>query len=262
MPYPSTRRLLVTGATTPLGRRVAELLLRSAEVSVTTTSRTPGQLADLAARGAQVRRADFDDPASLDAAFAGAEGLLLVRAGFPGTDGLRRHRAAVEAAVRAGVRHIACTSVVCPDPASPLGQEHVAAEAAIEGCGIPCTILRLAPLAESLFCRIPLALRVGHWPSSAGAGRVAYVARDDAAAAAAAAMNARMAERQRLDLTGPEALTPAEVVAACNAVFGAGIGLVPLDDGSLAGDLAAAGMAAALVKQAVEMGSPRFQCNK
>lgn len=195
MPHPSTRRLLVTGATTPLGRRVAELLMRSVEVSVTATSRPPGQLADLAARGAQVRRADFDDPAS----FAGAEGLLLVRAGFPGTDGLRRHRAAVEATVRAGARHIACTSVVCPDPASPLGQEHVAAEAAIEGCGIPFTILRLAPLAESLFCRIPLALRVGRWPRSAGAGRVAYVARDDAAAAA---MNARMAERRRLDLTG------------------------------------------------------------
>jgi NAD(P)H dehydrogenase (quinone) len=56
-----------------------------------------------------------------------------------------------------------------------------------------------------------------------------------------------------LDLTGPEALAPAGVVAECNAVFGADIALAPMDDGALARELAAAGMAAALVEQAVEM---------
>ena len=77
--------LLVTGAAGQLGRRVVELLLESKAGRVIATTRTPEKLA--AARGARrrVRTADFNDPASLREAFAGADGMLLISTGdlFP-----------------------------------------------------------------------------------------------------------------------------------------------------------------------------------
>ncbi|MFZ1429944.1 MAG: NAD(P)H-binding protein, partial [Geminicoccaceae bacterium] len=77
MPDSSGTRLLVTGAGGQLGRRVVELLLESGASGVIATTRDPAKLADLAARGVEVRRADFDDPTSLAPAFGGAGRLLL-----------------------------------------------------------------------------------------------------------------------------------------------------------------------------------------
>ena len=90
--------IVITGASGQLGRRVAELVLEQTS-DVILVTRTPEKLSGL---GGEVRRADFDDPASLDAAFAGGSRLLLVS--LP-TIGARvpQHIAAIDAAARAGV---------------------------------------------------------------------------------------------------------------------------------------------------------------
>src|SRR5215471_14241822 len=103
-------RLAITGASGQLGRRTAEIVLAQCEPrDVILATRTPAALSDLAERGADVRYADFDEPASLLPAFAGAERLLLISA----TDLQRRvaqHEAALAAAKAAGVRHVIYTS--------------------------------------------------------------------------------------------------------------------------------------------------------
>ena len=65
-------KLLVTGASGHLGHLVVDsLLARGVPASdIVATARTPESLADLAERGIEVRRADYDDRGSLDAAFA------------------------------------------------------------------------------------------------------------------------------------------------------------------------------------------------
>ena len=64
--------IIVTGSSGAFGRAAAERLLeRVPPETLILTSRTPEKLADLAARGAQIRAADFDDPDSLEHAFAG-----------------------------------------------------------------------------------------------------------------------------------------------------------------------------------------------
>src|SRR6186997_326345 len=97
--------LLVTGAAGQLGRRVVELALAANAGRVIAATRNPEKLADLAARGADVRHADFGDAASLREAFAGAQRMLLISTGslFPLGLRLGQHRAAVAAAVEAGV---------------------------------------------------------------------------------------------------------------------------------------------------------------
>lgn len=76
---------VVTGATGRLGRLTVEALLRRGVPAsqIVATGRDLAALKDLADRGVVVRRADFADPDSLTAAFAGAGKLLLISASFP-----------------------------------------------------------------------------------------------------------------------------------------------------------------------------------
>ena len=99
--------LLVAGAAGNLGRLVVERLLETKAGPIIATTRTPEKLADLAKRGVEVRAADYNKPESLVKAFTGAERLLLISTGdlFPEGVRLRQHRAAVQAAVDAGVKH-------------------------------------------------------------------------------------------------------------------------------------------------------------
>jgi NAD(P)H dehydrogenase (quinone) len=56
----------VTGASGHLGRKVADLLLERLDPSqLILLTRTPDALASYAERGIVVRRADFDEPATL-----------------------------------------------------------------------------------------------------------------------------------------------------------------------------------------------------
>ena len=71
--------IIVTGATGQLGRLViASLLKTTPAAQIVAAVRDVAKAADLAAQGVQVRRADYNDAASLDSAFAGATKVLLI----------------------------------------------------------------------------------------------------------------------------------------------------------------------------------------
>ena len=111
--------IVITGASGHLGRLTAELVLdRMPASEVILTTRHPEALSDLAERGATVRKADFDRPETLVEAFAGGEKLLLISADDLGRRAAQ-HRAAIEAARVAGVRHVAYTSYLNPVEDNP-----------------------------------------------------------------------------------------------------------------------------------------------
>ena len=134
--------LLVTGASGNLGRAAVEELLARGATNVIAGTRDPAKLADLAARGVEVRKVDFDD-ANLAAALSGVVRMLIVS-----TDGIGRRvaqqTAAVEAAKAAGVKHIVYTSAPAarPDADAGLGPEHFWTEVALASSGLDFTILR------------------------------------------------------------------------------------------------------------------------
>jgi len=206
-------------------------------------TRTPEKLAGLS--GVELRKADFSDPASLDAAFAGADRVLVISTDRIDVPGLRiqQHKAAVEAAKRAGVKRILYTSMLNPDRSHiPFAPDHLETERAIEQSGLEFTILRVSWYAENLPSSLAAPLATGKWFTSAGNGRISYVAREDVARAAAAALATSGGANERLDITGPELLTVPEIAKIASEVTGKPIEVVNVSDEELEKGLAAAGL--------------------
>lgn len=244
-----TETLLVTGASGHLGRAVINHLLDTFKVPaacIIATTRTPANLADLAALGVSVREADFDDQASLAEAFQGADRALIISTNELMIQGKRREQqlAAVSAAGKAGVARILYTSLPNPEPGSPIlfAPDHYDTEQAIKASGVPYTMFRNGWYDENLFMSLPQILASGHWYTSAGDGRISYGARDDLAAAIAAGLASGATESATYTLTGPKAYTVAEVAALVTEVTGKPIEVVQLSDEALTEGMKAAGL--------------------
>ncbi|MBX3514286.1 MAG: SDR family oxidoreductase [Xanthobacteraceae bacterium] len=241
--------LLVTGASGQLGRRAVEILLEAKAGNVIAGTRDPSKIADLAAKGAEVRKVDFDDPA-LAESFKGVDRLLLISTDALDTPGkrLNQHKAAIAAAKKAGVKHIVYTSMPKPEPGSPIpfAPDHYGTEQALEASGIGWTVLRNGWYQENLLHSLPSALASGKWFSAAGDGKVAHVAREDAAYAAAAALAATPQGNARYDITGAELLTTKEIAKLASEATGKPVEVVNVTDEQLTQGMIAAGMPAFL----------------
>lgn len=239
--------ILVTGAAGHLGRAVLHHLLDSEGIAPSRLIATTRDPAKLAARGVAVRRADFNEPASLEQAFAGARKVLVISTDtldLVGGRRLRQHEAAIEAAKRAGAAHIAYTSAANPQ-GSPflLMPDHVGTENAIKASGLSYTIFRTNTYLEMLLLSLPGVVATGRWYTSAGNGRVAYAARDDMAAAIAAHLaGATSTESTTLTLTGPTAYTHRDVARLVTEVTGHPVEVVSVSDAELLEILQRAGV--------------------
>jgi NAD(P)H dehydrogenase (quinone) len=236
-------RVAVTGASGHLGRGVAEYLLERIDPSqLVLLTRTPDLLLEYVERGVAVRHADFDEPATLVDAFSGAERALLISAlDFERRSG--QHRAAIEAAKAAGVRHVIYTSIPEPEgnPAAA-APSHLATEVAARESGLAWTFLRNSLYADFQVPVVEHAIASGQLITSAGEGRVAYVARHDCAAAAVAVLTQGDHEGKAYDITGPEAIGPKDVAALAEELGGRSVEVVPVDDDALVAAMLEAGV--------------------
>lgn len=245
--------IFVTGASGKLGRAIIDHLLADQGVApsrLIVGSRSPEKLADLAAKGVAVRKADFDDAAGLVKAFAGADTVLIVSTDALDGAGtrLRQHRAAVTAAVEAGAKRLAYTSLPAAESSKvSFAPDHLQTEEAVKATGLPYLIFRNSWYQENLFMSLPQALASGQWYTSAGEGKTAFVARDDIAAAIAAALANPPATSTTYTLTGTEAYTIAEIANFVSAATGKPLQVVNLTDEQLAGGMKAAGVPDAFI---------------
>ncbi len=226
--------IIVTGASGAFGRAAAELLLdRCAPEDLVFLSRTPGTLADLAERGANVRFADFDDPASLSAAMEGGERMLLISTTRVGSR-VEQHSAAVEAAVARGVKHVVYTSILgsgAPGNPSVEQFDHLATEQMIEASGAAYTHLRNSLYAEAVATAMAIpALAAGHKPENAGRGRVPIVSRDDCVATAVGVLTQDGHENKAYNVTGPELWALPDAMALVSEMAGKPIVIEDVDD--------------------------------
>lgn len=212
--------IVVTGATGHLGRLVVEALLQRgvpAEQIIATGRRTE-VLADLAERGVVVRRADFNDEASLPEAFAGADKLLLV-SGSEAGQRVRQHANAINAAKAAGVRLIAYTSGVRANTSTLLAnQDHRATEQLLAQAGVPHALLRNCWYLENYLGQLPVYLERGI-VGATGTGKVSAAMRADYAGAAAAVLAGESHPGAVYELGG-EPFTMAELAEVISAATG------------------------------------------
>lgn len=212
----------VTAASGRLGRLVvAELLQRVPPERIVALVRDPSKVADLAARGIAVRRADYDDPASLAAALPGIERLLLISGSEVGRR-VQQHRNVIEAAARAGVQLVAYTSLLHADrsPLRFLAEEHSATERALQESGLAWVILRNSWYTENFEDRVRGAVAAGELVGASGQGRIASATRADYAAAAAVVLTTDGHLGRIYELAGDEAWTMADLARVIGEVVG------------------------------------------
>jgi NAD(P)H dehydrogenase (quinone) len=155
--------------------------------------------------------------------------------------------------VKASVKRLAYTSMPNPEPGNSVifAPEHYGTEQAIKETGLPYTIFRNGWYQENLLMGLPQAIASGQWYTSAGQGRVAHAARDDIAAAIAAALASDEGDSVTYTLTGSEALTTDEIAARASKALGKPLQVVHLTDEQLAGGLKAAGVPEAYIPMLV-----------
>ncbi len=205
--------IAVTGATGNLGRLVIEHLLdRGVSPSdVVAAVRSPEKASDLADRGVEVRKADYDEPETLSSAFEGIDRLLLISSSEVGQR-VTQHQNVVDAAVENDVEFLGYTSILRAD-SSPLqmAAEHKATEEAIRDSGIPFTLLRNGWYIENYTEQIDQALDQGAFVGSADGGRISGATRSDYAEAAAVVLTEDGHEGDVYELGGDEAFTMEEL---------------------------------------------------
>lgn len=223
--------ILVTGATGQLGHLVIAALLKKLPASqIVATARNLEKAKDLAALGVQVRQADYNQPASWDAALKGADKVLLISSSEIGQRA-KQHKAVIDAARRAGVKLLAYTSVLHADT-SPLGlaAEHKETEAAIRASGVPFVLLRHGWYTENYTMGIPGALAHGAVYGCAGDGRISSATRADYAEADAVALISDNQAGKVYELAGDTAYTLADLAAEISRQSGKNIGYVNLPE--------------------------------
>lgn len=206
--------IVITGATGHLGRLVIEELLRRVPASeVAVAVRNVEKAADLAARGIDVRHADYDQPQTLERAFGGATKVLLISANEPGKRAAQ-HRNVVEAVKASGARLLVYTSILnAATSGIGLAEEHLATEKAVRASGLPFVLLRNGWYIENYTENLGPALQYGAIAGSAGAGRVAAATRADFAAAAVEVLTGEGHEGRIYELAGDAPFTLTELAA-------------------------------------------------
>jgi len=208
---------------------VEELLARGVAPSdLILVSRTPESLERYARMGASTRFGDFTQPESLSAAYEGGDKMLLISLNTRGNPNPRvaaeraaLHQIAIEAAVAAGVQHIAYTSYVDAERnTSPIAADHRLTEAMLRESGVAWTALRDQWYADRIVGEAAEMIAAGRVivdPNEVGA---AYVTREDCAAAAAAVLTTPGHENRIYEITGPERILRRDIARIASEITG------------------------------------------
>ena len=232
--------IAITGATGQLGRLIVTKLTTLVPANqIVALARSATKAADL---GVAVREADYSQPATLDLALSGVDTLLLISSSEVGQRATQ-HANVIDAAQRAGVKHLVYTSILHADnsPIS-LAAEHRATEEKIKASGITYTILRNGWYTENYTASIPGALAGGAFIGSAGDGKISSATRQDFADAAVAVLTGEGHAGVTYELAGDDAYTLGELAAEISRQTGKTIPYVNLPQAEYAAMLAGFGL--------------------
>jgi uncharacterized protein YbjT (DUF2867 family) len=204
---------------------------------------------------------DLADPESLREAMDGADKVFLLSGND--RDEVQWHRNAIDAARAVGVGLLVRSSALGSDPssASTFLRNHGASDRYLEESGVPCVIVRpnrfLQHVTENL---IPSIDANGSFYGNEGEARLSMVDTRDVAAVAAVALTESGPEGKSFDVTGPEAISNADIAARLSAVAGREFTFVGVPDEAVRDTLLGFGMDQWLVGAIVDLGAEYRRC--
>jgi (4-alkanoyl-5-oxo-2,5-dihydrofuran-3-yl)methyl phosphate reductase len=207
---------LITGATGDVGARVAEHLIQLGNrprLFVRDAQKAQSRFGDRT----DVFVGDLSDPAALAAALHGIDELFLVSTGL---EIPIRDEHAAKAAKVTGVRHLVKLSSLDVKQGLAIGAWHERGEAAIRASGIAFTFLRPTGFMSNLLAWAKSIRTEGVVRSSTGDGKRAFIHSDDIAAVAVEALTKREYDGETVRITGPEAVSFAEVTSRIGVAIG------------------------------------------
>jgi len=232
-------RIGISGAAGQLGRRATDLLLERVDPGdLVLVTREPALLDDYAAKGVGVRPGNYDDPDGLRTSYSGVDRLLLISGADVGRR-VAQHTDAIGAAKDAGVSLVAYTGIVNPTEANSAAAapEHRGTEEALLASGLDWIMLRNGIYGDLTAHGLVQSIAAGRHVYNSGDGKTSYVARADCAAAAAVVLSEDGHANKAYDITGPEALSGADVAAIASELSGKEVEAVSVDDATLVGIL-------------------------
>jgi uncharacterized protein YbjT (DUF2867 family) len=172
-----------------------------------------GQAGAISFSGVEVVEGDFDVPETLFAALDGVERAFLLT---PSSENAETQQLSfVDAARRSGVKRIVKQSQLGADLDSSARflRYHAAVEQSLQSSGMAYTFLRPNLFMQGLLNFKPTIATENAFYAAAGDGKVSVVDTRDIAGVALAALTESGHERESYDITGPQALSHAEMAA-------------------------------------------------
>lgn len=244
----------ISGANGHLGQSVlSELSQRGGGHQIVGISRSPNKVL----APAEARPGDYDQPETLVKAYAELDRLLIIPSADlrPGVRG-RQLRSAIDAACRAGVEHIVLMSAAgtrqATEPA--LGEAYWSGEQHVIRTAPSWTILRMNYYAEAMAQEVQMSAGSGVL-AGLGEERVAYVSREDVAAAAAGILFGEGDAGAIYNATGPEVISGPELAAIASDVLGKQIEFSAIPVEQLRGGLSQAGLPDGVIQTIIDIKS-------
>jgi len=224
-------RIVISGASGDLGRRVTDLLLEAEPGRpLTLVSRTPEKLSHDGAR-VRLAKGDYQDRDQLVQAYEGGDVLFMI-SGLNLGRRVDEHRNAIEAARKAGIQHVVYTSVGGVQPRNPAlsAMDHYQTELDFRASGLSFTFLRNALYSEIVSnILVAPAADFGVMAQATGDGVLAPVAKSDVARSAAACLQDPQHHSGAVyEITGPELLDFHAIAALGSEVHGKPIQYTPV----------------------------------
>lgn len=211
--------ILVVGGTGTIGSEVIRLL-QQAKVPFKALVRDAAKARELNARGVETVAGDLRQPQTLPAALRGVDKVFAVTPLVP--DQVQMRGALIAAAKAAGVKHFVMSTGIGAAPDSPvqIGRWHGENQKQVQESGMAWTFVQPGFFMQNLLMYTQSIREKGEFYMPLGEGKVGWIDARDIAAVAARALTTPGHENRAYPVTGPQALSGAEVAAALSAVAG------------------------------------------
>ena len=244
--------ILVTGATGNAGAQVVRALVEDGQ-EVRAFVRDADKAYSLFGDAVELAVGDFADAKSVRAALAGVEALFLSCADDP-----RRvdwETGAIDSAAATGVRRVVKLSSIGAEPGAPVAfwDWHGRVERHLRRSRVSSMVLRSSAYMTNVLAGAEQVALEGRLYAPAGDARIAMIDPRDVGAAAAAVLTTAGHRGRTYVLTGPRAITYAQIAADLSAATGRDVEFIDLPDDDARRGMVQGGMPGAIAQQVVNV---------